>query len=922
MYKNIYYDRNKSKIYLWEQNNGKDSYNIIDWVPYVFVPDENGKIKTLSGDNVRKKPFDNFKEYYEYQKGVKNIYENSVPCDIQFLAERYHNIENSQIEAPSLKTVSIDIEVIDIEGGRDCFPNTRDTVAAITLINVTRFDIDYSISWGLKSFDPIDCEDIDEFRSFNTEHELLRNFYTWWRENTPDMVTGWNVVSHNKMNPRGGFDLPYLINRTKVLFGSDTKEYKKLSPIGNVKIREDINNNTFIVDIAGVSVVDYQALYKWYTPSKPDNMKLDTVAIKVLDVGKLDWSEFRSFREFYNKGWEKFVVYNAIDNKRIKQIEQKLGYLKLAQNLALLCKTKTEDYSSASNLIEGFMLTYYRRNGLCAPYLAGGDQEWFPAAFVKDPQIGRYNWVIDIDVTSSYPFGIITLNMSQETYYGRCVEYYNEETGRWINTIDGRSELSPIEVAEREIPIVQFVANREFPPFVMRKDGRDIKFEGEKLNKFNSVLKKGGLTIAPCGSMFVTNKNGHMSIAEGQLFVERKKVRKNQNDCFKSATTTTDVLQKRLLTEKGNNFKALQTAIKVVLNGMYGVTGVPYSRYFNVNISEAIASVGRRTVLDGAKHLNELYNKPTEDLREVLSRCGKLKDASETVDFVAYIDTDSLFITVERFILNYIEDKDSWLSIDDEKKTEIVLEIAKITEDFVNECAYNITQLQNYNSQEKEFRISFKQEIVCRSALFVTKKKYGYHVINDDRVKCDKIDVKGLEIIRSETPSFFREALKDLLGLILKNEPDEVLLKAYNKYKSQAISLDDINKISENKGVKGLDKYIINGKPIKGTPYHVKAVANYHFLLKKYDLEGRYPEIQEDSKNKLLAVKENPYGFDCIMFDEWCPEFEEHGITPDRAKMIQKHFTKKLEMLLAPIGLEHIIHMNQTFGGFFKKKEK
>ncbi|NIQ04698.1 MAG: hypothetical protein GWO20_02890, partial [Candidatus Korarchaeota archaeon] len=173
---------------------------------------------------------------------------------------------------------------------------------------------------------------------------------------------------------------------------------------------------------------------------------------------------------------------------------------------------------------------------------------------------------------------------------------------------------------------------------------------------------------------------------------------------------------------------------------------------------------------------------------------------------------------------------------------------------------------------KEEFSITFKQEIVCKSALFIQKKKYGYHVVNEEHVPCDKIDVTGLEIIRSETPSAFREALKDMLSMILRNEDDTDILNVYNKYKREAKDAYP-EEISENKGVKGLEKYIINNETIKGTPYHVKAVAAYHKLLHELDIDDRYPLIEEDSKNKLVYVKPNPYRVNCIMYDRWPREF-------------------------------------------------
>ena len=40
-----------------------------------------------------------------------------------------------------------------------------------------------------------------------------------------------------------------------------------------------------------------------------------------------------------------------------------------------------------------------------------------------------------------------------------------------------------------------------------------------------------------------------------------------------------------------------------------------------------------------------------------------------------------------------------------------------------------------------------KQEVIAKSGLFITKKRYGLRIINDAGRKCDKIHVKGLDTV-------------------------------------------------------------------------------------------------------------------------------------------------------------------------------
>ena len=85
------------------------------------------------------------------------------------------------------------------------------------------------------------------------------------------------------------------------------------------------------------------------------------------------------------------MKYNAKDTYLVKKLEDKLGYIKLAQSLSLLCKCPLKMYSSTTNLVEGLMLTRFRRIDKCAPFFAGGSQTSYPAAYVKEPLTGKYD---------------------------------------------------------------------------------------------------------------------------------------------------------------------------------------------------------------------------------------------------------------------------------------------------------------------------------------------------------------------------------------------------------------------------------------------------------------------------------------------------------------------------------------------------
>ena len=292
----------------------------------------------------------------------------------------------------------------------------------------------------------------------------------------------------------------------------------------------------------------------------------------------------------------------------------------------------------------------------------------------------------------------------------------------------------------------------------------------------------------------------------------------------------------------------------------------------------------------------------------------------ENTDYVAYIDTDSLFIKFEEFLLTQGVNEDKWLAIPDDKKIDMIMGLSRKMESYIDDCCYKELQQGLYNSvvDKDDFAIVYKQEIVCKTALFVKKKKYGFHVVNDEGVPKDKIDVTGLEIIRSETPSAFKKILKEVLGMILKNASDSDIMKYVNESK-KSIKNEEARNISSNISINKIGKYIrSDDTPIKGTPYHVKGAANYHKLLRVFNLEHKYERITEGDKASVMYVKPNPYKIEVLSYIHFPKEFEEKHIVPDYEKQIDKFFINKIRILLEPMNRENILTQNTGFNLFFK----
>ena len=191
------------------------------------------------------------------------------------MAEKYHGIPEDDIETPELTIYSLDIEVAGGEG----FPDIERADQPVVLISIKNCRTKSVVSFGEKVYYGTNTD----YRHYANEKDLLEQFFNWMNKNAPDVITGWNS---------NGFDLPYLMNRTKRLFGQDTTLFNRISPVNMVNTWKSKGFNSMNIDIAGVYTLDYMDLYKWYSPHKLERYSLDFVSNFELEKGKIDYSEY------------------------------------------------------------------------------------------------------------------------------------------------------------------------------------------------------------------------------------------------------------------------------------------------------------------------------------------------------------------------------------------------------------------------------------------------------------------------------------------------------------------------------------------------------------------------------------------------------------------------------------------------------
>jgi DNA polymerase elongation subunit (family B) len=778
---------------------------------------------------------------------------------------------------PNLKVYYLDIEVMPDEG----FPDFKKPQDPVILASIRDGLTGKTITFGYDVLKMREYSgDMENMRYIHckSEEDLLRYLFNYIHKYPCDVLSGYNIWA---------FDIPYLVNRAIVLWGEEEgrKMYSKMSPINIVSVWKQKQSDDLNIDMGGLTILDYYNVYKWYGKNL-ERYTLEYVSQKELKKGKKK-NPYESMQEQVEKDWNGFVDYNVIDCELVNDLENTLGYIRMIQALSLLCKSPMKYYNAQTQLIEGLMLTYYRRNGLCAPHFSGGEQKPFTAAHVKQPQKGLHEWVVDVDITSSYPSHIITMNMSNETFFGKIIVLDEKE-------------------------IIAYTRKREFPPFKMYREINGeweiVYFDKDKLSKFNLALSKGLFAIAPCGSIFTTNKPGVVALVEKNVFFKRKEVKGKRYEMgMKSNEYEENTPEHRKYKERERELDSLQLALKIMMNAFFGILSVPYSRYFNTYIAEAITAGGRHTIKSGQKFCNDLLNDPSQDILALFAGDGK--KFTHRKDYVKYIDTDSLFVGLGEWIQDQGFQAE-WEKLPDEDKIEWIKKISGIMEKYIDDRIFKEVQLGDYNSQIHDFKIGFKQEIIAKTALFVKKKKYAYWLLDKEGVPKDEIKVTGLEIVRSESAEAIRPRLKNIMEMIMKQRSDENISKTIRIYKKELSKLTP-EELAANIGVNGIKKYLRTGTPLKGTPWHVKGVYNYRLLLKELGIQDKYEDIHEGLKAKVVYVKKNPYNVETITFHEWPSEFNDI-VQFDSHQMIDKFFIKKVRLLLEPINKESIIDSDMS----------
>jgi DNA polymerase elongation subunit (family B) len=564
MYRNIAYKINKDKqgeitLWTWDET-GKPIVYTCPHDSHLYYEHKNGDYLSMFNKPVKKVEF---KNSYERKKWIDNnpdlhIYE-SLPPQREFLLEKFEG----QQEAEDFVKHKLRINVVDVEIAVEReFPHASQAKYPINVI--TSYDSHlneyhaFVLSKNPADFnanDPYwaDCDNL-VFHVEADEKSMLVAYLKWYKNNRPDCWVGYNNLA---------FDIPYIVNRCYKVLGSEDIVNMCLSPNGTVKPMQRQTRNpssgqilhidTYSID--GVSVLDYLILYR-------NKFKLEKLpSYKLGDVGEYEIGQTKleyegSIRNFYKTDFRKFVKYNIIDVRLVKNLDDKLRYIDMTRLLCNigLCEYETI-YSSAPYILGALTLQAHAENKVLLSNNRINKEDLtvkYEGAYVFEPKVGSFrNGISSVDLNSLYPSIQIACNISPETKVGRI--------------IDKQPDGFHIERRNKETTFVP----------------------KEKYDAFNKKF-----ITTPNGVVYINHEH-RMGIVPAFL----KRLKDKRFSVKAEMKKIKDV-------HKLSYLDCMQYAIKIFINSIYGSLGNKYFDLFDVDCAESVTIGGQhvnRSIADYIK---------------------------------------------------------------------------------------------------------------------------------------------------------------------------------------------------------------------------------------------------------------------------------------------------------------------------------
>jgi DNA polymerase elongation subunit (family B) len=574
-----------------------------------------------------------------------------------------------------------------------------------------------------------------------------------------------------------------------------------------------------------VNVIDYLELYRNRTFANRESYTLDYISHFELGKKKLDYSEYGSLHTLYKNNYAKYLEYNVRDVVLVEELEEKLGFLDL---------TLAMSYDAKCNYIDTFGMVKY--------------WETIIYNFLKEQNI------------QTPPQKLKTGNDKNKPIVGAYVKEPIVGGHDWVMSFDLNS-LYPHLIMQYNIS----------PEKMVKGNRQDVTVD-RMLNKQCdlSYCKQTNTTVAPNGVLFSRDKQGMFPELMQTFYEDRKRFKGQMIEYQKEQEKCTDPKRKkelsRLISRAHNN----QLVRKIALNSAYGALANQYFAFFSIDLAEAITTAGQLSIRWAEKIVNEYLN--------------KILKTDE--DYVIAIDTDSVYITMDKFVQAVMPDE-----TDKTKIVEFLSKVEKTIEDVLEKGFEDLADYTNAFEQKMEMG----REVIADKGIWTAKKRYILNVHDNEGVRLaePKLKIMGIETAKSSTPLWVRKRLEEALKIVMRGSEKELWEFVETSRKEfRELPVEDV---SFPRGCRGLIQYQDPTNIYsKGTPIHVRGALLYNHMLVNKNLDMRYETIKNGDKvlftyltlpntineNVIAFTNSLPREFDLHRYVDYDMQFDKSFIEP------------------------------------------
>jgi DNA polymerase elongation subunit (family B) len=448
--------------------------------------------------------------------------------------------------------------------------------------------------------------------------------------------------------------------------------------------------------------------------------------------------------------------------------------------------------------------------------------------------------------------------------------------------------------------VVSFDLNSLYPHLIMQYnispetllDDRHPTVNVDKiLNKELTFEMYKDYAVCANGAMYRKDVRGFLPELMEKIYQERTIYKKK----MLAAEQEYEKTKKKELKKEIARCNNIQMARKIQLNSAYGAIGNQYFRYYKLANAEAIT-------LSGQVSIQWIMNKMNSYLNKVLKTEGE--------DYVIASDTDSLYINMGPLVESVFKGR--------EKTTQgIVSFLDKVCDvEFEKYIESSYQELADYVNAYDQ-KMVMKRECIAERGIWTAKKRYILSVWDSEGVRYEapKLKIKGIEAIKSSTPSPCRKMLKESFNIMMSGSEDDIIdfiensRKQFKHLPPEQIafprSASDVQKFKSISSIYG-----------KGTPIHVRGALLYNYYIEEKKLTHKYSYINNGEKIKFIFLKKpNPIHENVISFIQDFPK--EFGLENyiDYDLQFEKAFLDPLKVILDTIGwnIEKKINLESFF---------